>query len=99
MDQADVEELFCRFASPLADYVSLGGRKEAVAMLAKTLWAALIAGPASEKETWNSLKATDNVDPSLLESVQACYYDKMKPVVSEEQLTELRERYGVQPRE
>ena len=65
-------------------------------MLTKTLWTALIAGREMEEATWEILKTQGKLDDDLLEAIQQCYYEKMKPVVSEKQLATLRKRYDLQ---
>lgn len=62
-------------------------------MLVQSLWIALIAGPEMEEETWKVFKNQANLDDDLLQSVKDIYFQKMKPVVSAEQLAGLRERY------
>ena len=55
----------------------------------------MITGPEMEEETWKILKTRGDLDDDLLDSIQTCYYEKMKPVVNSEQLAALRERYKV----
>ncbi len=61
--------------------------------MARTLWTALIAGPEMEEETWKILKTTGKLDADSLLAIQEMYYKKMKPVVSDEELVDLRQRY------
>ena len=98
MTQTEVNDLLRRFSEPLASYVTSAARKESAEMLAKTLWTALIAGPEMEEATWEILKTQGKLDDDLLEAIQQCYYEKMKPVVSEKQLAALRKRYDLQRR-
>jgi hypothetical protein len=94
MDQAEVQSLFRKFAAPLAGYAATSPiRKELAEMLARNLWTALIAGPAMEEETWKVLKTTGKLDDDSLQVIQQLYFEQMKPVVSEEQLAGLRQRY------
>jgi hypothetical protein len=94
MDQAEVQVLFRKFAAPLAGYAATSAkRKEGADFLARTLWTAMIAGPEMEQETWKVLKTTGKLNDESLQVIQQLYYDQMKPVVNEEQLAGLRERY------
>ena len=94
MDQAEAQSLFRQFASPLAGYAaSSAQRRESAEFMARTLWTALIAGPEMEEETWKVLKTTGKLDDNSLKAIQQLYFDKMKPVVSDDQLVALRERY------
>ena len=95
MDQEDVQSLFERFAAPLAAYVALGGRKESMEMVARSLWVTMIGGPQIEEQMWTDMRETGDVDASLLESIRTCYAEEMKPVVSDEQLAALRQRYNI----
>lgn len=96
MDQAEVQALFRKFAAPLAPYAATSAvRKEGAEMLARSLWTAMIAGPEMEEETWKVFKTTGNLDDESLQSIKQVYFEKMKPVVSEEQLAALRQRYQV----
>lgn len=61
--------------------------------MARTLWTALIAGREMEEETWKILKTTGKLDADSLLAIQEMYYKKMKPVVSDEELVDLRQRY------
>jgi hypothetical protein len=65
-------------------------------MLARNLWTAMIAGPEMEEETWKILKTTGKLDDDSLQVIQQLYFHQMKPVVTKEQLADLRQRY--QPR-
>jgi hypothetical protein len=96
MDQAEVQALFRRFAAPLASYAATStSRQELAEMLARNLWTALIAGPAMEEETWKVMKSRASLDDQSLQPLQDLYFQQMKPVVSEEQLAALRQRYQV----
>lgn len=95
MDQAEVQQLFRRFAEPLAEYVLLGARKESAEALARNLWAALIGGEEVEKETWHAIEQTGGIDANLLHSVRACYENEMKPKISANELAMVRARYGI----
>ena len=55
----------------------------------------MITGSEMEGETWKMLRTRGNLDDDLLDSIQMCYYEKMKPVVGAEQLAALRGRYKV----
>ena len=90
MQESDIQELFARFAAPLVGFAALGGRIQAVEVLARNLWMAMLAGDQAETEMWRSLAETDS---DLCETVKRCYFDRMKPSVSEEQLAALRRRY------
>ena len=61
--------------------------------MARTLWTAMIAGPEMEEETWKILKTTGKLDDDSLQAIQQVYFDKMKPVVSEQDRADLRQRY------
>ena|SRR5438132_12011343 len=94
MDQAEVQALFRKFAAPLAGYAAIPvQRKEGAEFMARTLWTALIAGPEMEEETWKVLKKHAHLDDDSLQAIKDVYFQKMKPVVSEEQLAGLRATY------
>jgi len=94
MDQTEAQALLQKFAAPLASYAAVSqARKESAERLVQSLWIALIAGPEMEEETWKVFKNQANLDDDLLQSIKDIYFQKMKPVVSEEQLAGLRERY------
>lgn len=95
MDQTDIQSLFRGFAAPLGQYMELGGRKEAVEALARNLWVAMLAGPAAEKEVWETMRNAADVPGEFLELLHACYCSEMKPSVSADQLTALRNHYGI----
>jgi hypothetical protein len=99
LDQDEVQSLFERFAAPLAAYVALGGRKEAMEAVARTLWFTVIGGPHIEEQMWAELGKSGDVDANLLESIRTCYAEEMKPVVSDEQLAALRRRYNIRVEE
>jgi len=95
VNQEEAQALFRKFAAPLSPYVTSPGRKEAAEMLVRSLWLALVTGPEIEEAVWTGLKDT-NMDDDSIEALKQCYEDKMKPVVSGEQLAALRQRYKVQ---
>ena len=95
MNQEEIHALFLKFAAPLAFYIRLGGRKEAIETIAKMLWGALLGGAEVEERVWGELRQSADVEPGLVDSLQACYYDEMKPLVSESDLAELRRQYGI----
>lgn len=64
--------------------------------MARTLWTALIAGPEMEEETWKAFKTHAHLDDDSLQLIQQLYFDQMKPVVSDDQLVALRQRYRLQ---
>ena len=99
MDQEEVQSLFERFAAPLAAYVALGGRKESMETVARSLWVSMIGGPEIEEQMWTELGKPGNVDVNLLESIRRCYLEEMKPAISDEQLAALRRRYGIRVEE
>lgn len=100
MDQADAQALFRKFAAPLAGYAATSAqRKEGAEFMARTLWTALIAGPEMEEETWKAFRMHAHLEDDLLQAIKDVYFQHMKPVVSEEQLAGLRERYGLHRKE
>lgn len=100
MDQAEVQDLFRKFAGPLAPYAATSPtRKEGAAFLARSLWMVLIAGPEMEAETWKIFQNRANLDEESLQSIKQVYFEKMQPMVNEEQLAALRERYRLQKKE
>jgi len=100
MDQAEVQALIRQFAAPLGDYAATSAaRTEGAEMLARALWTAMIAGPEMEEATWKVFKTTGRLDDESLQIIQRLYFDQMKPVLTEEQLAALRERYGVRRQE
>ena len=90
MQESDIQEIFIRFASPLAGFAALGGRKESVDELARNLWMAMLAGTEAEEQMWASLA---QADADLCDTVKLCYFEEMKPLVGEEDLAALRQRY------
>jgi hypothetical protein len=95
-----MQALFRKFTAPLAGYAATSpARRELAEMLARNLWTAMIAGPEMEEETWKVLKTTSKLDDDGLALIQQLYYERMKPVVTEEQLAALRERYQVRRKE
>jgi hypothetical protein len=100
MDQAEVQALFRKFAAPLAGYAATSAnRKEGAEFMARTLWTALIAGPEMVEETWKTFQAHAHLDDESLQAIKDLYFQKMKPVVNEEQLGGLRERYRLRRKE
>jgi hypothetical protein len=100
MDQAEVQALFRKFSAPLAGYVDTSaGRKELAEMLARILWRAMIAGPETEEEIQKVLKSTRRLDDDSLQAIQRLYFDQMRPLVSDEQLADLRERHQLRRKE
>ena len=99
MTDKEVRDLLQEFAAPLSLYVTSPDRKTSAKALVKSLWLAMITGPEIEEETWEILRTRGNLDDELLDSIQTCYYEKMKPVVGAEQLAALRERYKVSPKD
>jgi len=95
MTDEEVRDLLQEFAAPLSPYVTSPDRKTSAEALVKSLWLAMITGPEMEEETWKILRTRGNLDDDLLDSIQTCYYEKMKPIVGAEQLAALRERYKV----
>ncbi len=94
MDHAEANALFLEFAAPLAGYAgSSSARKKLAEMLARNLWTAMIAGPEMENETWKAFKSQANLSNDALQAIQQLYLNQMKPVVSDEQLVLLRQRY------
>ena len=90
MQESEVQAIFVRFAAPLSGFALLGSRKESIEELARNLWMVLLAGDGAEGQMWRSLAQTD-VD--LCETVKRCYLEEMKPLVNEEELAALRQRY------
>ena len=90
MEQPDIQDLFIRFAAPLSGFAALGSRKESVEELARNLWMAMLAGSDAEEQMWTSL---DQADADLCNTVKRCYFEEMKPLVSEQDLAALRKRY------
>jgi hypothetical protein len=95
MTDQEVHDLLQEFAAPLSPYVTSPDRETSAKALVETLWLAMITGPEIEEETWKILKTKGNLDDDLLDAIRTCYYEKMKPVVSAEQLDALRKRYKV----
>ena len=93
MEQAEVQALFRKFSTPLADYgATSAARKELAEMLARILWRAMIAGTETEEEIRNVLKSTRKLGDDSLQAIQQLYFNQMRPLVSEEQIAALRER-------
>ncbi len=96
MTETEVQALFKRFGAPLAAYAqSSAERRDGAVVLVKALWAALIAGPTMEEETWTMFKEVGHLADDNLQAVKDCYFQKMKPIVTDAQLAALRERYEV----
>jgi hypothetical protein len=96
MDQAEVQALYLRFAAVLAEYgATAPDRKELATMLARSLWLAMIAGPEMEEETGKVLKNRAKLDDESVQIIKQMYFEQMRPVVSEDQLTALRRRYPI----
>ena len=90
MQESDIQQLFIRFAAPLSGFASLGGRTESVDELARNLWMTMLAGSDAEEQMWKSLA---HADADFCEIVKSCYFEQMKPLVSDEELAALRQRY------
>lgn len=100
MDQAEVQALFRKFAAPLAGYAATSAqRQKGAEFMVRTLWTAMIAGPEMEEETWKAFQKHAHLDGESLQSIKDLYFQKMKPVVTEEQLAGLRERYRLRQKE
>lgn len=100
MDHATVQVLLRQFSAPLAAYAATSlERKEVAEMLVRSLWAAMIAGPEMEEETWKSFRAIGKLDAEAIQIIQGLYFNQMKPVVNDEQLADLRRRYQHKRRE
>ena len=98
--QTKIQALFNRFGAPLAPYaLSSPERREGAEVMVKALWTALIAGPEMEEETWKVFKEQAHLEDEDLQAVKDCYYQKMKPLVSDQQLAALRDRYRVKKKE
>ncbi len=96
MDKTEVQELFQKFAEPLATYAAFSAdRKQLAEMLSQNLWKALIAGPQAEDIMWDVLTTEGKLDAEQLEPIQTCYYKQMKPSVSQVQLVVLRAMFEV----
>lgn len=96
MTDADMQDLQSRFAAPLARYASNSPeRKELADVMVRLLWAAMIAGPEMEEETWKAFREIAHLPENGLRAIQDCYHQQMKPVVTPEQLEILRKRLGV----
>ena len=96
MTDADMQDLLRKFAAPLAQYASTSpGRNDMADVMVRLLWAAMIAGPEMEEETWKSFREIAHLPEDGLKAIQDCYHKQMKPVVTPEQLVILRRRYGV----
>jgi hypothetical protein len=52
-----------------------------------------------EEETWKILTTTGKLEADSLLAIQEMYYKKMKPVVSDEELVDLRQRYQLKRKE
>jgi hypothetical protein len=100
MDQTTVQTLLRQFAAPLAAYAATSPERKGLAeMLVRNLWTAMIAGPEMEEEVWKVLKTTGKLDDDSIQVIQQLYCDQMKPVVTNEQLADLRQRYQLRRKE
>ncbi|MGA2618071.1 MAG: hypothetical protein ABSF26_10710 [Thermoguttaceae bacterium] len=96
MTGADMQDLLRKFAAPLAQYASTSpGRKDLADVMVRSLWAAMIAGPEMEEETWKAFREIAHLPEEGLKAIQNCYYQQMKPVVTPDQLAILRKHFGV----
>lgn len=96
MDESEVLTLFRKFAEPLASYAAISAeRKDWAETLSRYLWKALIVGAQAEDAMWNVLTTEGKGDAEQLEPIQTCYYERMKPSVSQDQLVVLRAKYRV----
>jgi len=94
MTQAQVQALLRQSAAPLAEYAAASpARKEGAQFVVRTLWTAMIGGPEMEEATWRSFRRVGHLPDDELKAIQECYYRKMKPAVTQEQLNLLRKRY------
>ena len=53
----------------------------------------MIAGPETEEEIQKALKSTRRLGDDSLQTIQQLYFDQMRPLVSDQQLADLRERH------
>ena len=96
MTDTDMQDLLRRFAAPLAQYATTSpARNDLADVMVRTLWAAMIAGPEMEEETWKAFREIAHLSEDGLKAIQDCYHQQMKPVVTPEQLEILRKRFGV----
>jgi hypothetical protein len=95
MTQEEIHALVRQFAAPLAPHITSTRRKEGAEKLVKYLWTAMICGPEMEEETWRVFREKGQLDDDMIDDIKQCYENKMKPMVSEEQLAALRQRYQV----
>ena len=94
MNEHEIPALFRRFAAPLAGYAATSPeRKQLAEMLARNLWTAMIAGPEMEDEVWQAFRSVGQMDDKSIEPIQELYIEKMKTVVTAEQIAFLRMRY------
>ena len=94
--EIDIRDLLRQFAAPLADYAASSlARNEGAEFMVRTLWTAMIAGPEMEEETWKAFREIGHIPEDDLKAIQDCYYQKMKPVVTPQQLAALQKRYGL----
>lgn len=99
MEHTDVQVLLRKFAAPLADYAATSAaRKDLAEMLVRNLWMAMIASPEMEQEAWRIFQASGKLDDESLQPIKQVYYEQMRPVVSEDELAELRRRYQLRPK-
>jgi len=90
MNEQQVQELYLRFAAPLASFVRLGTDVEATEQLARNLWTAMVAGPEAEQQMWDQLQASRS---ELVDVLRICYDEQMRPVVDEATWQKLQDWY------
>lgn len=95
MDSEYARAIFRRFAAPLSDCLA-GHTSHDAGTLAKSLWTAMIAGPQMEEKTWDAFHHIADVDEITVVLIQRCYREQMRPLVTDEELAELRRRYNLQ---
>ena len=88
--QSELQGLFPKFAAPLVSGEAAKRFGEPVAkQLAQTFWQMMIDGPKSEAYLWKSFGESFTSDDVAM--LRRCFYEKMKPTISPEQLTALGE--------
>ncbi len=96
MTETEIQALFKKFGAPLAPYAQTSAeRRDLAVVIVKALWGAFITGPAMEEETWEMFKEHGSLKDAELQAIKDCYYQKMKPLVSDAQLAALRKRYDI----
>ncbi len=90
----EAQKLFQKFAAPLFRGANSVTRKKSAHELAKTLWVALVTGHENEEMIFEELRKS-LADPESIQVIRDCYYDKMKPLITEEELQALIVRYQV----